>query len=340
MAPKELIVLALAVFATVSHASEAQKFEKARENRNRAGKSVFNYDGLGEKGPEKWGDLSPDFSMCKKGHHQSPINLDISKSTSDGQIPEVRLNESVVEYSPSGNNFALNCIGGTEERHCSTITFYEEKFHMLQAHFHSPSEHHINGKEYPLEMHLVHKSENGNSLLVLGVLFELGKFNGDVEKLMNAAKMQNKQIVDFPHFVQPGAGLCTYEGSLTTPPCTEGVHWLISNTVVPVSLKQVGEYREMVGENINNRPVQPVADPQTRCYLNPKFTGGVAKQPSSIPKSSSSGTRSVNDRTTWKGSNSGSRASTSTESATTANDPSPNSTLTSSETNSTSDSSD
>lgn len=278
MAINKLFLLALATLVAVALASEAQKIEAVEENHNRAGKSQFEYDQNAKNGPSNWGSISPDFSICNKGHHQSPINLVLNESTADGLMPEVSLNESVVEYAPSGGNFVLNCKSGTGREHCSTITYYGERYHMIQAHFHSPSEHHIDGKEFPLEMHLVHTSENGDALLVLGILFEVGNFNEDVQKLLDSAIKMNKQVVDFPHFVQPGAGLCTYEGSLTTPPCTEGVHWLISNTVIQASLKQVGMYREMVNETLNDRPVQSYPDPQTKCYLNPTFTGGIAKR--------------------------------------------------------------
>lgn len=287
-----------ALLLTSAFASEAQSFEKVKQETNRAGDAVFDYDELTGKGPGRWGDLSPDFDMCNKGHHQSPINLVTGTATSDGLMPSVNISESIVKYAPSGKNFVLNCAGTTGSSHCSTITFNRERYHMLQAHFHSPSEHHIDGKDFPLELHLVHQSENEKSLLVLGILFEIGSPNEQIQNLLDVAKAQGSGVVDFPNFVQPGAGLCTYEGSLTTPPCTEGVHWLLSNIHPQVNLRQVGEYREMVGEIVNARPVQPVSDPTSKCYLNPEFTGGIPHspgasfdtRPSSTASSSSSAT--------------------------------------------------
>ena len=259
----------------VALASEAQEVVKVKPNKIRSGKAVFDYDDLGDHGPSHWGDISPDFQFCKKGQHQSPINLVIGESTSDGIMPEVELYESVVDYKPSGNNYQLDCNGAPGGKYCSTVTYHGERYHMLQAHFHSPSEHHINGADYPLEMHLVHKSEKGDALLVLGILFKLGNFSDDVQALFDAADDQGKRVVQFPKFLDINAGLCTYEGSLTTPPCTEGVHWLLSNHHPIVSLEQVGKYRTQVQEKINNRPVQPVADPQAKCYLNPKIINRV-----------------------------------------------------------------
>ncbi len=268
-----LFVLACSAVLCAVLASEAQEVVKIKPSKIRSGKAVFDYDDLGEHGPSRWGDISPDFQFCKKGQHQSPINLVLGESTSDGIMPEVQLYESVVEYKPSGNNYQLDCNGAPGGRYCSTVTYYGERYHMLQAHFHSPSEHHINGADYPLEMHLVHKSEKGDALLVLGILFKLGNYSEDVQLLFEAADAQGKRVVQFPKFLDVNAGLCTYEGSLTTPPCTEGVHWLLSNHHPVVSLEQVGKYRAQVQEKINNRPVQPVADPQAKCYLNPKITG-------------------------------------------------------------------
>ncbi len=120
-------------------------------------------------------------------------------------------------------------------------------------------------------MHLVHKSEDGKSILVLGILFNLGRENEDLEELISAAEKQGKSVVNFSHFLDKSARLCTYEGSLTTPPCTEGVHWVLSYEHPEISLEQVGKYRAQVNETKNNRPIQPVTNSHAKCYLDPKI---------------------------------------------------------------------
>lgn len=122
-------------------------------------------------------------------------------------------------------------------------------------------------------MHIVHQREDEKAVLVLGILFNQGRANEEFEKLLNAADEQEDRVVDFSKFLNKSSGLCTYEGSLTTPPCTEGVHWLLSDHHPSISLEQIGKYRSQLNESTNNRPVQPiVADPQARCFLNPKIS--------------------------------------------------------------------
>lgn len=152
MANLQFVFLAVAVslFFYTTNASEAQDFVKIKPNKVRSGGANFEYDDKSTNGPKSWGKIDPEFEMCGLGQHQSPINLIIKNSTTEGMMPEVELFESVLQYRPSGNNYVLNCRGGPGTKYCTTVTYYKERYHMLQAHFHSPSEHLIDGKSYPL----------------------------------------------------------------------------------------------------------------------------------------------------------------------------------------------
>lgn len=105
---------------------------------------------------------------------------------------------------------------------------------------------------------MVHKSEDEEDLLVFGVLFQFGGSNADLEKLLDSAISGNEREVDLTRFFDHRDGLCSYEGSLTTPPCTEGVHWIVSSTHPHVSKSQVAKYRKILGKRFNNRPLQAV----------------------------------------------------------------------------------
>jgi len=143
--PISIFAAALLILASLIHvasASAAQKVTQVKVTNVRSGKANFAYDGLGANGPNKWGSISPDFAECQKGQHQSPINLITNNASADARMPTVELYESVLEYAPTGNNFQLTCKGAAGGRYCSTIRYSDGVYHMLQAHFHSPSEHH------------------------------------------------------------------------------------------------------------------------------------------------------------------------------------------------------
>lgn len=228
----------------------------------------FDYDAFNH-----WGTVS---ATCAKGKHQSPIDMQTAAAPSDSRQPDVHLHPAMVKYSRTRHNFQYSAPVG--DKWCSTVTYRGEKFHMQRAHFHSPSEHHFDGEAYELEVHFVHKAETSNHLLVLGVVFGVGADSAPVQTLLDIAQGKHARVVDFPAFVQPGSALCTYEGSLTTPPCTEGVHWLIAKSPLTVSREQVKLYRRMVDEHDNNRPIQAEsqkAHPEARCYANPNFSGAI-----------------------------------------------------------------
>ena len=137
-----LAIIVIATFACKSHASEAQDVQVVEQNNDRSGTAKFDYDKLSASGPANWGNISPDFAFCNKGQHQSPINLVIGQSTSDGVMPSVDLFKSVVQYKPSGRNYMFECQGGAGIRDCSTVRYYGVNYHMIQAHFHSVSDNH------------------------------------------------------------------------------------------------------------------------------------------------------------------------------------------------------
>ncbi|MBE9532271.1 MAG: carbonic anhydrase family protein [Proteobacteria bacterium] len=208
----------------------------------------------GADGPTHWGDLSADFSACKNGKKQSPIDI-------TGVSPE---NLSAIDFNYKSSKLSILNNGHTIQANYdsgSTIEVDGKKFDLLQFHFHGPSEHTVDGEHALMEMHLVHKAADG-ALAVVGVMIEEGKHNSsfdnawhnlpahsgdhkDVGVLMKAAELLPKS-----------KGYTTYSGSLTTPPCTEGVTWLVLNESIHLSKKQIEAFAHIVEHN--NRPVQPV----------------------------------------------------------------------------------
>ncbi len=207
----------------------------------------------GDIGPAAWTKLKPEFSACA-GKNQSPINVE---STLDAQLPAVRFDYKAggTEVVNNGHAIQVNYEAG------NSIRTDGIQFELKQFHFHSPSENQINGKSFPLEAHLVHADKDGN-LAVVAVLFDLGPANPVVSAAWRQMpKSEGKAAL--PTKVSANGLLPTnrdyyrYNGSLTTPPCSEGVRWIILKKPMTISKEQLEAFKTTLGFD-NNRPVQPV----------------------------------------------------------------------------------
>lgn len=209
----------------------------------------------GAEGPEHWGDLSSEFTICSAGKNQSPIDL-------TGFI-ETDLTPIGVHYQVGGNEILNN--GHTVQVNYapgSRISVDDREFELLQHHFHAPSENQIDGKAYPMEAHLVHSDMNGN-LAVISVMFEEGEGN---ESLAQAWAQMPKKAGDKNKFssrvtaegiLPPSRDYFRYNGSLTTPPCSEGVLWFVMKEPVTASNAQIEQFAHVL-HHPNVRPVQAV----------------------------------------------------------------------------------
>jgi carbonic anhydrase len=209
----------------------------------------------GHEGPEHWGKLDPKYSACSEGINQSPVNL-------TGMI-ESDLSPITINYQSGGNEILNN--GHTIQvnyKPGSTITVNGHEFELKQFHFHSPSENTIEGHSYPMEAHFVHTDKEGN-LAVIAVMFKTGKKNVELEKAWahmpenTGDKNKLSKIVDarslFPH----NPDYYRFNGSLTTPPCSEGVWWLVMKYFGTASKEQIDKFIHTMGHP-NNRPVQSI----------------------------------------------------------------------------------
>ncbi len=216
----------------------------------------------GKNGPEEWGEITSEFSICKTGKQQSPVNLE--KTASQAELPAIKFDYkySAYEVVNDGSTIKVNYAPG------SSISVAGKKYELLQFHFHTHSEHQINGKTYPMEAHLVHQSSDGE-LAVIGVLMKEGKANRFISSLWSniPEKPGEDQVI---RGIQINASALppadqsyyNYSGSLTTPPCSEGVNWMVLKTPIEVSKQQIKQFQSVY--DVNARPVQPLNNRQVK----------------------------------------------------------------------------
>jgi carbonic anhydrase len=209
----------------------------------------------GHAGASHWGDLDKSFETCKLGTHQSPI--DIRGAKKSGELPAIGFGykAGAAEVLNNGHTIQVNLPEG------GTVKLASGEYQLLQFHFHTPSEEKVNGKPYPLVAHLVHKNA-ANELAVVGVLFREGKANAALQKVFDAmprkegAKAALDGGFDTAALLPARQGYWAFEGSLTTPPCSEGVKWQVLRQPVEVSKAQLAAFRKLYP--MNARPVQPL----------------------------------------------------------------------------------
>ena len=244
-----------AAHAETAHAAAAGHAPMAAAPAHGGGHAVhWSYDGEG--GPWNWGALKSEFSACDEGRSQSPIDISPVTITSLSDI-EFNYKESPLEIVNNGHTIKINYAPG------SSITVAGKQYDLLQFHFHSPSEHTIGGKPYDMVAHLVHKAADGQ-LGVVAVLFKAGStVNSTIGKLwLNLPEQEGvtTQVagvkINAADLLPPDLTYFNYSGSLTTPPCSEGVNWMVLATPQSVSTEQVKQFTDLFPLSV--RPVQPL----------------------------------------------------------------------------------
>jgi len=206
----------------------------------------------GEVSPERWAELNPDYRQCAIGTRQSPIDI--------REGIRVDLEKIQFDYQPSafsvldnGHTIQVNVAPG------NALQVMGRRFELLQFHFHRPSEERINGRQFDMVAHLVHKDPEGR-LAVVAVLLERGQDQALIQTIWNNLPLEKGEALpapgqlDLSQLLPEDRSYYTYMGSLTTPPCSEGVLWMVMRKPVQVSPNQIAIFSRLYP--MNARPVQ------------------------------------------------------------------------------------
>lgn len=209
----------------------------------------------GEVAPQYWGELSPDYAACEQGNEQSPVDIPAAASLNP---PSLQFNylPSALNISNNGHSIQVSYDPG------STLELDGVSFTLLQFHLHALSEHTLAGAHTPMELHLVHKDPQGRTAVV-GVMIEEGASNPAYEPVLShmpaaegGEQVFSDVLVDAAALLPVEQSYYRYPGSLTTPPCTEQVAWVVFARPVELSVEQIASFQDLYSDNY--RPVQPL----------------------------------------------------------------------------------
>ncbi len=219
------------------------------------GEAHWGYEGDG--GPQAWGKLKPEFNVCAIGKRQSPIHIEGS-NTLQGPAEPLQFNYRASSGTVVNNGHTIQVdVSGD-----NTITVRGSSYKLLQFHFHNPSEERINSKNFAMVAHLVHKNDAGQ-LAVVAVLLDPGTANPLINKVWTYMPLDSGDrvrmpvdLLDMNELLPKDQRYYQFMGSLTTPPCTEGVLWLVLKQPMPASPEQLKLFAQLFPNNA--RPVQPL----------------------------------------------------------------------------------
>ncbi len=244
------VLLAVGVATAEKPASDEKRTSEAQHN----SKLHAHWGYVGIEGPEHWAMLSPQYMTCETGSKQSPINIHAPQHSNAQET-------LVFEYRPTRIYIANN--GHTiqvDYKSNSMLHVNDRTYHLRQFHFHDPSEHEIEGISYPMELHLVHQNSKGH-IVVVSVFLELGTANSWIASIWDwmpktASEKLTPLSMNVADILPAHTHHYMYKGSLTTPPCTEGVEWILLKESVRISADQRKQFADIIGANA--RPVQPI----------------------------------------------------------------------------------
>ena len=225
----------------------------ARAGTHKAGEvhaAPWDYKGPG--GPAAWGGLKPEFSLCNTGQRQSPIDIRGGLAV---DLDPVRFDYQASKFAVLDNGYTVqvNLAPG------NTIDVSGRRFELQQFHFHRPSEERIDGRQFEMSLHLVHKDAQGR-LAVVTLLFDKGPAHPVLQKVWNNLPLERNEEaasrvpLELEQLLPADRRYYTYMGSLTTPPCSEGVQWIVMRAPVTLSDEQIEIFARIYP--MNARPVQ------------------------------------------------------------------------------------
>ncbi len=207
----------------------------------------------GETGPERWSGLHPSFARCGGGNRQSPINI-------RGGI-EVELEPIGFDYRPVG--FTVLDTGHTvrvEPAPGNALSVMGRRYELVELHFHRPAEERVDGRQFDMSLHLVHRDPEGRQAVVAILLDRGGVAHPAIQSIWNSLPLDRNEALASPVPLDPSdllpatRGYYTYMGSRTTPPCDEGVVWMVMKEPVPLSVEQIAIFSRLYP--MNARPLQ------------------------------------------------------------------------------------
>ena len=233
----------------------AKPAAKAAKLAHGPGAGAVHWGYQGDTGPAAWGGLKSEYSMCKSGERQSPIDI----------RGGLAVNLDPVRFDYQASKFAVLDDGHTVQAKLapgSSINIGGRRFDLQQLHFHRPSEERIDGRQFEMSLHLVHKDEQGR-LAVVALLFDQGPPNAVVQNVWNNLPLERGEAMPAREALELAALLpndrryYTYMGSMTTPPCAEGVQWIVMRAPQSLTAEQIAIFSRIYP--MNARPVQSAA---------------------------------------------------------------------------------
>lgn len=264
------LLLGSAFIGGVTYASSTPANEKA--------KTMVSWGYTGKEGAEHWAELSDEFKMCGVGKKQSPINIDPNVESVPARdilkinytkAPLEIIYDGLTQLNIEGKSILIN-DGHTVQLNFptvkETVVYQGKEYRLIQLHFHTPSENHLNNQVFPFDIHFVHQGSNGK-LAVIGVFIKEGKtMNPALQEIINNIPEQAHELkkvkniyINPAHLLPANRSLYKFSGSLTTPPCSENVTWLVMAQPIEASQAQISALKNAVGET-NARPIQAFND--------------------------------------------------------------------------------
>ena len=230
--------------------------------------SHWSYQGF--RGPRLWGFLEDAYRECRSGHQQSPIDVVMPHHADHQEELAFHYSDTSFQVVTTEHGLRIENLG------TNRLVLNQRPYRLRQFHFHDPGEHHIDGKEFPMEIHLVHEDASGH-LLVVALLVGLGENSSILANIQNWIEREemprviknvenpnNTLELNVRDFLPHSTHHFSYHGSLTTPPCSQGVQWILLRTPIHLSQKQLDWFSSMIGTNA--RPIQPLEGRQVEEY--------------------------------------------------------------------------